>query len=535
MAHSKLSDQALTTTLKGREFVAELLEGYHFNEKAPNLLIVDEERLKPKSLAKRRVSFQLASPNFTTGRASLYVCDDAETFCEPRLVELKGGGAESASVAAPVAKKKKAPKLNSHGFIIDDLDAAIDRAEKESKLVLADFSARWCPGCVRLESEILDTKAFRTKSKKFVKVRLDFDRFETLELKKAFDVRAIPTLIALTPQREEISRIVDFQAMPVLSEFLKDAESNPLPFSQLKAKADAGDKPAGLVLGRRLYNAERFEEALPYLEGASPAPVELFDTRVKTAKERMAKDAAKKPEFQKTVREAIRAEPKSMRSIVWRRLLIESIDAKEADERKKIAIEGMNIADELLADPARMTQAARGHAIGEFTGYERLLLAADRAELAEAAPLADDAIEAARKKVAAVGKELKIPVAKTGPALRMLIFLVYAKEFADAEKLGREMLKRDPENPELQRRLIRVLNEQEKYEEAIAFGRKALPNSFGKNEVWVAQQLAKAYAGHDQKKEAKALAESYLKRPDIDWSAMKSEHKDLSDLVQSIQ
>ena len=35
------------------------------------------------------------------------------------------------------------------------------KAKKEKRLILADFSARWCPGCVRLENEVLGSREFK--------------------------------------------------------------------------------------------------------------------------------------------------------------------------------------------------------------------------------------------------------------------------------------------------------------------------------------------------------------------------------------
>ena len=44
----------------------------------------------------------------------------------------------------------------------DDYDAALERAAKENKLILADFSGSdWCGWCQRLDKEVFDTEEFR--------------------------------------------------------------------------------------------------------------------------------------------------------------------------------------------------------------------------------------------------------------------------------------------------------------------------------------------------------------------------------------
>lgn len=559
LAQGKI-DHVLTSKLESSVFTAELKPGFHFNAKAPNLLIADEARVKPFALENRKISFKLTHQGFKNGRASLFICDDALTFCEPKHIDLNSNlkneagqpnvSKKSTSLnsrqSKDVKRSEKNMHLNSSGFIEDDLIAAVELAKKEKKLVLADFSARWCPGCIRLESEILGTKDFSKSTKGFVKVRLDYDRFETGELKKKFAIYGIPTLIILTTDQQEVSRVVDYQPMNVLSNFLKDAESNPLSLEELKKTADANhqtSKNAQLLLGRRLYTANRFAEAVTYLSHVKPEPIELLDARVQAAKVAIAdiplqdksnpKSAELLGHFRTTTLSAISAEPNSTRSLNWRSALVEKLEPGN-EERKKIATQGVAVADDLLSNSEKLIAATHGDAVGEFTGFERLMVASQRADLIEAGGLGDNAILNALKLVTSIGKELKIPVEKTGPSMRYLIFLVAAKQFPEAEELGRALLKKDPENPEIERRLIRILNEQKKFKEAISFGKSALPKSFGKNEVWVAQQLAKAYAGQGEKLEAKALLQAFLSRPDIDWTSMRSEQKSFNELLGTL-
>jgi thioredoxin-related protein len=528
-----LPDNALTTRLTGKTFTGEVSKGYHFNDKAPNLLQLDQARVQPTKIEKRKISFQLKNTNYDSASASLYICDDALTFCVNKRVELKAAKTESTTANT---KTKHKITRNEHGFIADDLDAACKEAAKEHKLVLADFSARWCPGCVRLEKETFGTKEFKDATKNFVKVRLDYDRFETAPYKKKFGIQGIPSLVAMTPDQEEISRSVDYQPMPILKAFLKDASTNPTPITELTKRAEAGDKAENLRLGQRLYAAGRYADAVPYLEKAPQPPIELRDARVQAAKAAIKDDdASTKAAFQKTAREAIAEEPASTRSLIWRGMLLETLDLKDTETRKKIADEGTALADDLLAHHDKMMKAFAGDPIGEFTGFEKLYLASERADMIEAANLGDDITNAALKVVTKTGRELHIPLGKTGTNLRFLIFLVAAKEYDDAEALGRAMLKYDPGNPELERRLIKILNARKKYGDAIKVAKQALPNSFGKNEVWVVQQLAKAYVGDGAKKEARALIEATLARPDIDWSSMASEKKDLGETLKTME
>ncbi|HEX4926059.1 MAG TPA: thioredoxin family protein, partial [Bdellovibrionales bacterium] len=181
------TEGALQTELKERVFRATLKEGYHFNDKAPNSVSVDEKVLKPTKLSAREAEFSGLPAAWSKGHAALYICDDAVTFCEPRFVELKGAGRPGATKAVAINKNKG--RVNSHGFIEDDFNKALAEAIKQKRLVLIDFSARWCPGCLRFETETFGTKDFKRMSKDFVKLKIDVDRFENIVLSEKFNVK----------------------------------------------------------------------------------------------------------------------------------------------------------------------------------------------------------------------------------------------------------------------------------------------------------------------------------------------------------
>lgn len=533
MAQNEGVTKALTTSLERSIFQATLKSGYHFNDKAPIMLKVDDRKILPTELKKQSVSFKLPA-EYQTAEAALYICDDSNTFCEPRHIDLKAskGEAEKADTNKEQDKKKEAKKStlkkNPHGFYEASLDDVKDLATKEKKLLLVDFSARWCPGCIRLEQEVFDSSEFKKASKNFLKVKLDVDRFENMDTKKSYNVWAIPTLLVLNSDLKEISRIVDYQPTTTVSDFLNLAAKTPFTFEELKAKADAGDSESALMLGQREYNAAAYEEAVKYLSRVSPTPIELADAKVQAAQKKFESDEKSeklKTQLQKTIREALVEEPSSSRSMVWRDLLAATMPS--GAERKKIAQEGLAVGDKILADEKNLLNAMKGDLVGEFAGLEKLLVAFHRADLAKTGELDEAELTKANQLVAEIGKELKIPISKKGPSLRYLIALVGAKDFAAAEIQARKLLARDPKNPELQRRLLKILNENKKFAEAIKVGKQALTGSYDRNEVWVVQQLAKAYGGNSQDIEKRALITSYLQRSDIDWSKLKDEKQDL--------
>lgn len=524
--------KALGTQIQKSDFVATLQSGYHFNEKAPNVLRVDEQKILPEKLEKQLISFKLPTENYKFAEATIYICNNENTFCEPRRINLKG---QASDQQAHGDSSKQERKLNHHGFYETSIDDAKTIAAKEKKLLLVDFSARWCPGCIRLEQEVFDTKEFKNASKNFLKVKLDVDRFENLPLRKVYSIYAIPTLLVLNGDLKEISRIVDYQPLTIVTQFLDQSTKAPLTFEELKAKADAGDTAALQMLGMREYNAGAFAQATEHLSKVTPEPVELADARVQAAVKKYDEDKTNeknKTEMQKVVREALQKENQSSRSIVWRTYLAASLP--EGEERMQLAREGLKVGDAILANEKNLSKAMVGDFIGEFAGLEKLLVAFHRADLAEDGKLPEAEVDAANKKVEEIGKSMKIPITRTGPSLRYLLALVGAKDWPAAEVQVEKLLARDPKNPELQRRQLKILNENKRFGDAVRVGKQALAGSYDRNEVWVVQQLAKAYVGNGQKLEAKALINSYLDRSDINWSLMTSEKDDLNHQLESL-
>ena len=205
------------------------------------------------------------------------------------------------------------------------------------------------------------------------------------------------------------------------------------------------------------------------------------------------------------------------------------------DEKMKIRNEGVTLAEELLADPEKLKKAIRTDLVGEFTDFEAFMLAMMRAELIEAADGSASEVDAAWKKAAQVGTSLKIPTRNIGASMRHLIVLTKAKEYQLADKLALRLLKVDPKNPELQRRRLRLLVELKNFGGAISLGKKVIKNSYGRNEFWAAETVAKAYLQTNRKKEAREFIESYLSRAEMDWPNMKDSRKTFEELRQKLE
>lgn len=524
------SKGALTHTPLGTTFKADLKEGYHFNEKAPNKIVIDDKTFKPAKTTARTMEFSGLPKVKKTAKASLFVCDDALTFCEMHSLDLGGK-----KVVAQKASSRSSDfgKTNEHGFIIDDLEKALAQAAKQNSLVLIDFSARWCPSCVRLETEIFDLPEFKKVTEGFVKIKIDTDRFENTLVAEKFKVIGIPTLLVINSKQEEIDRIVDYQPMNQLRDFFSLIKNDPTPIALLQGKSSLIDEGQKLILGQRLLAAGKTEDAVATFSSLKARPNEYWEARIALASENAKKNPDKVTEHIQTLKEAIAAEGDTSRSLGWRSALVGLLETNP-EAQKKLVSEGVTLADQMLADKSVLMRAIRTERVGEFTDFEPLMVAMWRADLIETGENGKDneTTTSAWLKAANTGTLLNIDSKHEGTALRYLIVLSKAKLWSEANELALSLLKKNPKNVDIQRRRLRMLMELKKYDEAIQVGNAVLKQSYGRNEFWVAEGLAKTYLAAKKKKEARALIDRYLSRAEIEWSNLESSKKKLQEMKQ---
>lgn len=503
---------------RGKTVRARLTEGFHFNLQAPNELTVDGRKSKPSESEARALVFSLEREEFTSLAFVLYVCDDANTYCEPRRYTF--------------GREGHAPAESSARLTHVDLVRTLEQAKRTRKPALLEFSARWCPGCLRLEAESLSNPRVRRAMRGYVPLALDYDRFETTAVREAYSVTAVPTLLAVDGDGREIARLIDYQPPAAVAGFLREAMSQPLSLEALGARADAGDRQAQRTLAHRLYAAGRYDDAIARFEQRASTSAELWDARVRAAALRAKADNALEKAWLNTLRDAIKAEPKLTIALKWRAELASRLEIA-SEERTKLGSEGTAIADNLIDKPARIVAALRGDNLGEFAGLETLYVADLRADLIEASGAGEATVAEARRLVAKIGEGLRIPASRRGPSLRLLIANARAKDWSAVESVARKMLAIFPDDPEIERRLSRALNQQGRFAEAIPIAERSRSKSYGLNEWWVTAELAKAYKGVGRTDEAIALATSYLARPEASEAGVKSAREDFTAIRDS--
>ena len=95
-----------------------------------------------------------------------------------------------------------------------DYEAALATAQAEHKPLMVDVSTTWCAACKRLDETVFSRPDVAQASQAFVPVRVDADKRP--DLKQRFSVSGFPTIIFLSPEQKEITRVrgaVPYQAM----------------------------------------------------------------------------------------------------------------------------------------------------------------------------------------------------------------------------------------------------------------------------------------------------------------------------------
>ena len=88
-----------------------------------------------------------------------------------------------------------------------DVDSAFSTAKAGKKPVFLFWTAAWCPPCNHVKSTIFTRNEFIAKSQSFVPVYIDGDTPSGQALGKRFNVSGYPTMVLLTAEGNEVTRL----------------------------------------------------------------------------------------------------------------------------------------------------------------------------------------------------------------------------------------------------------------------------------------------------------------------------------------
>ncbi len=509
-------------------------EGFHFNTEAPTEMLIGSEKSAPLIKEKKLLKFKVPKDSKATVKLKYYVCDDANTICEPHenvLNETKDSVKKETSKSSPQKVVK-----DKHGFILNNYEAALKTAKDKNRLVLIDFAGSWCPPCIRLEHEVFPTKEFKSATKKYVLSHIDVDMEENYEVLKKYNIRAFPTLVVTNSQGEELARFLDFIPSQILAkDLVRIADQNPPSLSSIMAKAEIGDTRSMTELAEHYFKSMRFEEAIKWYEKAHIESLNYRLAQVYFWEDKAEKENNKKTteQFQKILRVAIGAYPESFESISWRQTLAKSISGeKPNNEAKKLYQQCIELAQKWIMEPTRITQAG-----DQLIGLKGLVIPELYAAIADSqTSLGNEALakEAWNK---AIEETLKLKPSAKSPTI--VIYLAYymshVKPVSEIEPWYVKLQKANPKEYTYFYRHAGLLLKNKEFAKALPIAEKSFALSYGRNRLQAGLLLAKVQSGLEQKDKAKSLLTELLDSSTAKVEENKRVAQGLSDYLKEIQ
>jgi protein disulfide-isomerase len=119
-----------------------------------------------------------------------------------------------------------------------DVDDALAEAREQGKPVILYWGAVWCPPCNQMKVSLFKDPAFIAETQNFVPVYLDGDTAGAQEWGERFGISGYPTVIILTPDGTEITRISSATMANELPGLLEVAAGRTTSIEALLAKAE---------------------------------------------------------------------------------------------------------------------------------------------------------------------------------------------------------------------------------------------------------------------------------------------------------
>jgi protein disulfide-isomerase len=124
-----------------------------------------------------------------------------------------------------------------------DVDDAFAEAKEAKKPVLLYWGAKWCPPCNLMKQTLFKDPAFIAETANFIPVHLDGDAKDAQLWGEKFGIQGYPTVIILTPDRQEVTRLSGGSTAGQLADVLKVAATRTSSTEDLLKRAD---NPASL-------------------------------------------------------------------------------------------------------------------------------------------------------------------------------------------------------------------------------------------------------------------------------------------------
>ncbi len=127
--------------------------------------------------------------------------------------------AEELAKSDVYAPDRNAPRAAKPVVFGRDLAVALADAKRDNKRVLVDFETTWCGPCQMMDQFVYTSAPVADALANVIAVKLDGD--DQHELAKSYNVTGYPTILVFDADGKEVKRVVGYQSVKALVEFLK--------------------------------------------------------------------------------------------------------------------------------------------------------------------------------------------------------------------------------------------------------------------------------------------------------------------------
>mmetsp|Transcript_29589 Transcript_29589/g.39347 ORF Transcript_29589/g.39347 Transcript_29589/m.39347 type:complete len:288 (-) Transcript_29589:395-1258(-) len=152
------------------------------------------------------------------------------------------------------------------------LEEAIQKAKSENKPIFIDVYATWCGPCKYLSREVfVEEELGEYMNKHFINLKLDGEEGDGDYLMSEFGLDAFPTMLYLSPDKDEMNRIVGAVSADEILEVSKGVvDPTSTEIYQLKSQYEKGDRDKSFLqsyIAEMVQNDSDFEPVVTeYLE-----------------------------------------------------------------------------------------------------------------------------------------------------------------------------------------------------------------------------------------------------------------------------
>ena len=517
-AFAKKTDGAVITNVDAQEIVLTVKKGFHFNDKAPASAVFDnlEAKFKPTVKTEQKFTFKVVEKT-KKAKLNYYVCDDAKTVCESHDQEVMLDQKRAATDAAPY----------------DRAVASEAPVKKYDKITLLKFSAPWCPACIRLKSETMHKPQVAVLLKKVNLVEINIDLVESEKISEQYGVKAIPTVILVNENGEELKRWLDYQPAKTFAPELQAALKETQTVSSLTAKAEAGDEKAATTLAYNSYSKMLWKDAAKWFS-FSKGTKELnykLSSEIALAQDDLGDTAESKKAYLQALEKGFTLSSSTFDQVRWKLDYLEQLKEQE----RPIETDAIKALQFQLAE-VKNNKDLKGlfakSTLGDAENFEKAELIDMTARLSKITG-DEEGTKKAKAELAAAVDKVKLTTKLPGQMISAIWYYGQAGTPEKSEKLLKDLIKANPKTYVYYQRYASFLVKQKRNDEALAQANLALEFKEG-NEPQLSLAKVKILKELGKKDEAITLIDSTLKITEAYPTKYKRTHTALADLKKNL-